>query len=172
MDLAEQVQAPHAFGRLAGRAMRASAKRDRPTVPRPADGTQHVLVLGAPCDLPPGLADLCAALEVNLIHLTSHHDLPFTLHHRRPIAAICVMDPVGGTLCKALRAIASYDQDMPVLIVTGDDPASLGTVDAAEQLWSLTGLHCVSQAPAPHDLVTFLFQAGRQRNSGRLLPVS
>lgn len=137
---------------------------------------QTIVVIGAMHAQPAALAAVCDALDVAVVVAGSSHEVPRALHQHHPIAVICAThqdgDPVGRDLCKSLRSIGAYDPDMPVMIVTIDEPVGLGTVDAAEQLWGLTGLQCIATPPAPHDIVTFLFQAGRRRNTGRLMPVS
>jgi hypothetical protein len=171
MYLVEQAFTPTQFGGLAGPVAPSALAVDQPAAATP-DGARPVLVLGSRQDVPLPLAELCAAMDLELLQMESHHELPFTLHHRRPAAVVCVADQTGRDVCKALRSVASFDQDMPVLIITDDDPVSMGTIDAAERLWSLTGLHCVSKAVDYHDVVTFLFHAGRQSKTGRLLPVA
>jgi hypothetical protein len=71
-----------------------------------------------------------------------------------------------------LRSVAAYDPDLPVLLVTGDDPAIDGAIDAAEQLWGLTSVCRLSEAPGLLDVMNFLFLAGRRTDSGRLIPIS
>jgi len=115
---------------------------------------------------------MCDALLIELVAINSHHDLPFRLHHHRPMAVISEIDPQGIASCAALRSIAAYNPEMPVLLVAGDDPNVLGTIDAAEQLWCLSNLHRVAAPPAPSDLIGFLFQAGRHSGLGRLIPMS
>jgi hypothetical protein len=134
--------------------------------------TQRILVLETRPELSRTMTALCKALDIELIPIASRHDLPLNLHRHQPMAVVCVIDPDEQGSITALRSIAAHDQEMPVMIITCDDPVSLGTIDAAERLWGLTGLHCVHQIPSPQDLIGFLFQAGRRRQTGRLLPVS
>lgn len=132
---------------------------------------QQVIVLAGRDGPSVRLLRMCAALEIEVISVTSHHDLPFRLHHTQPMAVISEIDPQGLASCAALRSIASYDQDIPVLLVSGDDPVVLGTIDAAQELWKLSGLCRLATPPSPGDLIHFLYQAGRQAGSGRLMPL-
>ena len=134
--------------------------------------TQRVIVLANPGGISQQLLQMCHALAIELVAVASHHDLPFRLRHHRPMAIISELDPKGTTSCAALRTIAAYDQDMPVLLVAGQDPSVLGTIDAAEQLWRLSALHRLGDAPTANDLIGFLFRAGRRSGLGRLMPVS
>ncbi len=145
--------------------------RQQVTVSLEEQETQRILLLESRPVLAEQLEELCHAIDIEVVCLASHHELPFSLHHHRPIAVVCVIEPALPGSITALRSIAAHDQDLPVMVVTGDDPISLGTIDAAERLWGLTGLHCVPQVPNAQDVVGFLFQAGRRSNTGRLLPI-
>jgi hypothetical protein len=134
--------------------------------------TQRIIVLAGRDGVSPMLHAMCDALLIKLVAISSHHDLPFRLHQHRPMAVISEIDPQGIASCAALRSIAAYNPEMPVLLVAGDDPTVLGTIDAAEQLWSLSSLHRLAAIPAPSDLIGFLFQAGRHSGLGRLMPMS
>jgi hypothetical protein len=137
-----------------------------------ASESPRVIVLTGSEGASTRLQRMCEALEIEIITVTSHHDLPLGLHHMRPMAVISELDPQSLASCAALRCIASYDQDMPVLLVAGDDPAVLGTIDAAQELWKLSGLHRLAAAPAPGDLIHFFYQAGRHSGLGRLMPIA
>lgn len=134
--------------------------------------SQPVLVLTGGCGISSALARMAEALEVRLVAVSSHHDLPFRLHLSRPMAIIAETDPQTEASCAALRCIAAFDQEMPVLLVSGNDPGAQGTIDAAEKLWGLTGLHQLPHVPGPSDLLAFLFHAGRQSGTGRLIPLT
>ena len=133
--------------------------------------TQRVVVLAGRDGVSSSLNAMCEALLIELIVIKSHHDLPFRLHHHRPMAVISEIDPQSIASCAALRSIAAYNPDMPILLVAGDDPTVLGTIDAAEQLWSLSSLRRLEAPPAPGDLISFLFEAGRHSGLGRLMPM-
>jgi DNA-binding NtrC family response regulator len=134
--------------------------------------TQRVIVLAGSDGVSSTVRAMCDALLIELVAINSHHDLPFRLHHHRPMAVISEIDPQGIASCAALRSIAAYNPEMPVLLVAGDDPTVLGTIDAAEQLWCLSSLHRLAAPPAASDLIGFLFQAGRHSGLGRLIPLS
>lgn len=133
---------------------------------------QRLIVLVSSEGISTRLVEMCAALDIELIPVSSHHDLPFRLHHSRPIGVISEIDGRSIESCASLRNIAAYDPDMPVLLVAGDDPVVLGTIDAAEQLWDLSGIRRLADQPSARDLIDFLFQAGREAGTGRLVPLS
>ncbi len=133
---------------------------------------RSVVVLETRPVLSASLSMLCTALELDLVRVRSHHDLPLMLHRHRPMALIAVVEGTGQGCSNALRSLAAFDADLPVLLIAGDDPAAQGAIDATEQLWGLTGIRRVSDPPAPQDVMGFLFLAGRRSGAGRLIPVS
>ena len=55
--------------------------------------TQRVIVLANPGGISQQLLQMCHALAIELVAVASHHDLPFRLHHHRPMAIISELDP-------------------------------------------------------------------------------
>ncbi len=133
---------------------------------------QRILVLGRTEALSPLLVAVCEQLDIALVPLRAQHELPMRLHQLRPIAVIGAALDVAADCCGLLRTIAAHDQDMPVLMVTQDEPSVLGAIDVAEQLWGLTAVSLVSAVQAPQDVVGFVFRATRWRDTGRLMPVA
>lgn len=133
--------------------------------------TQCVVVLDDSDELPGLIADMCAALGIGIIHVGAVHELPFRLHHHRPIAVISAIALSGRSSCAVLRGVAAFNPDLPVMMLATEDPASQGAIDAAEQLWGLTAVTRLGATPGPRDLIGFLFHAGRRDNSGRLVPL-
>jgi hypothetical protein len=70
-----------------------------------------------------------------------------------------------------MMTVADYDRDMPVLLLTGDDPALLGAVDAVEEIWQLTAVDKWPQLLGVGAVVDFLFRAGRRGDCMRLMSV-
>ncbi len=134
--------------------------------------TQTVLLVGHDLWLSGLLAPLCEALDIRVVCAASHHDVPIRLHRDHPICIVSGLEAAGPTSCAILRSVAAYDPDMPVLLITGDDPAIDGAIDVAERLWGLTGLFRLSNVPGPGDMMNFLFLAGRKDGTGRLMPIS
>ena len=58
--------------------------------------------------------------------------------------------------------IAAHDRSLPVLLITGPDPALLGAVDAVEELWELSSVEKWQELPGVGAMVDFLFRAGRK----------
>lgn len=133
--------------------------------------TQTIIVLESACSLSEVIVTMCDALEIEIIRVSALHDLPFRLHHHQPVAVISMMDLCERTSCAILRAVAAYSPELPVMLLAPDDPASQGTIDAAEQIWNLSAITRLTTAPGPKDLIGFLFHAGRRSRTGRLIPL-
>ena len=134
-------------------------------------GVPQVLLVG---DRSLGLdacADICTALEMQITIARTHHDLPFRLHHARPIAALIDLPTDSRAISSALRCIAAYDQDLPIRLITDATAAALGTTDAARELWSLTELDVITPDRTARALMPFLFHAARLRGVGRFIRV-
>lgn len=157
-----QASATHVLGRAVALDALAMSERDTPSV----------IVLTESGQASATLCRMVSALDIELITVRSFHELPFRLHHHRPIGVVLELSPLGHSCRSALRSIASYDPEMHVLLVAGDDPVVLGGIDVSEKLWGLNALHRLMGAPSPADLISFLFEAGRQRGMGRLMPVA
>ncbi len=134
-------------------------------------GLPQVLLLGTNS---PGLdfcADICAALEMQITIAHTHHELPFRLHHARPIAALIDLPTDSRAISSALRCIAAYDQDLPIRLITDETATALGTTDAARELWGLTELDVIAPDNTARMLMPFLFHSARMRGVGHFMPV-
>ena len=131
----------------------------------------HVLLLGTGSLGLERCAELCAALDMHTEAARSHHDLPFRLHHSRPIAVLIDLPVDSRALAAALRCIAAYHQDLPIRLISRDTATALGTADTARELWGLSDLDVMTPQAAPCALMPFLFQAARARGVGRFMPI-
>ncbi len=77
----------------------------------------------------------------------------------------------GRHLIRLLRLLSGYDRAMPVLLVTRDDPETLGGVDAALELFPMPDLHRVSGAVRIDAVIAFVAHAARQRGTMRLIAI-
>ena len=84
--------------------------------------------------------------------MPTEDDLGSVLRLRRPMAVVAEMDAAGQDGCHVLMTVAALDRDLPVLLITGEDPALLGAIDAVEEIWQLTSVDqmaadCSASAP-------------------------
>jgi hypothetical protein len=110
-------------------------------------------------------------LGITVERIPSHDDLGPVLRNRRPMAVVAEMDTLGQDGCHVLMTVAAHDRSLPVLLMTGPDPALLGAVDAVEQLWELASVEKWQQLSGVGPMVDFLFRAGRKGACIQLMSV-
>lgn len=114
---------------------------------------------------------VCECLGVEVEQMSTDGDLCSVLCRRTPMAVVAELDGPGQDGCHVLMTIADYDRHLPVLLVTGEDPAMLGAVDAVEEIWRLTSVTKWPCLLGVGDIVDFLFRASRKGRCMRLMPV-
>ena len=87
------------------------------------------------------------------------------------MAVVAEMDATGQDGCHVLMTVAATDRDIPVLLITGDDPSILGAIDAVEELWQLSSVIKWPRLLGVGAVVDFLFRAGRKGRCMRLISV-
>lgn len=117
------------------------------------------------------LAVICDFLDFGIERVSADEALLSTLEVRRPMAIVAELDGARQDGCFVLMTVAEHDRALPVLMVTGKDPALAGAVDAVEEVWGLTGVVKSSALPKIGALVDFLFRAGRRSGATGLMPV-
>ncbi|HEY7579428.1 MAG TPA: hypothetical protein VH855_17680 [Acetobacteraceae bacterium] len=114
---------------------------------------------------------VCDCLDVAVERLATREDLRSVLTQRHPMAVVAAMEAAGQDGCHVLMTVAAYDRDLPVLLITGDDPALLGAIDAVEELWQLSSVAKWPRLLGIGPVVDFVFRAGRKGNCMRLMPL-
>ena len=117
------------------------------------------------------LDSICECLGIEVERISSYDDLVRTLRVRRPMAVVAEMDAAGQDGCHVLITVAEYDRQLPVLMITGDDPALLGAIDAVEEMWDVQAVVKWPRLRGVGEIVKFLFHAGHSGNCLRLMPV-
>ncbi|MBN8903430.1 MAG: hypothetical protein BGO51_23385 [Rhodospirillales bacterium 69-11] len=135
------------------------------------DLSQAVMLVDSRGTSATALANLCGFLEIGLLRADDDLPLAAQLERHRPMAIVAELDDPMQDGCHVLMTVAGFDPDLPVLLVTGDDPRLLGAVDAVEELWGLGRVTRTPALPPAGALVEFLFQAGRRAGVGRMMPV-
>ncbi len=143
----------------------------KPPKPQARDLSPLVLVVGDSSDLFNDVATICDFLDLGIERVTGDEDLGELLTERRPMAVITELDGVRQDGCFVLMTVASYDRGLPVMVLTGQDAAMAGAVDAVEDLWGLRSVVKVDAVPLVGQMVDFLFHAGRRAGVSRLMPV-
>ncbi len=117
------------------------------------------------------LEPVCDFLDLKLEVVSAGTDLMAVLRAVRPLAVITDVDGHDHDGFHAMKVIARYNPDLPVLLLAGGDPALMGAADAVQEIWGLTSVTPTSGFPMAGQIVGFLFAAGRRAGCMRLVPV-
>lgn len=117
------------------------------------------------------MTPVCEFLDLRLEVISAGTDLMTVLRTERPLAVISDVDGIDHDGFHVMKMIARYNPDLPLLLLTGGDPAMMGAADAVQELWGLTQVTQTSCFPLAGQLVSFLFAAGRRVGCMRLVPV-
>ena len=117
------------------------------------------------------LAPVCEFLELKTAFVSAGIDLTQVLRETRPMAVITDVDGEDHDGFHAMKLIARYSRDLPIMMLTGGDAVLMGAADAVQDLWGLTSVTRTSGFPLAGQLVAFLFGAGRKAGCMRLVPV-
>jgi CheY-like chemotaxis protein len=112
---------------------------------------------------------LCDYLGIRVETVPGQANLENLLRSKRPMAVMSTIDTPAQDGCHVLKTVAEHDRTLPILLVTGRDPALLGAVEAVEEIWQLEQVLKVAGAPGVGDVIEFLFKAGR-RSGSSLMP--
>jgi hypothetical protein len=129
-------------------------------------------VVGANDAMAVWLAMLCESLKMEISLTPDAAALACALESTRPVAVLCGdLGEAGRGVSRVLRLVSCYDRSVPVLVMTADDPETLGSIDAATELWPVDHLER-SSLPVPVSVVLdFLARAGQSNGLLRIMPI-
>jgi len=130
-----------------------------------------VMVIEDEVGLSEAFRSVCECLDVAVVRITSQDDIGAMLRKHRPMAVVAELESAGQDGCYVLMTVAKYDHDLPVLMMTGEDPTLLGAVDAVEEIWELSSVDKWPELLGVGAVVDFLFRAGRKGNCMRLMSI-
>jgi hypothetical protein len=146
----------------------------------PADGTRNIepiqrhpllLIVEDGNGIAAALQPICDFLDVAVERIPSENDLAGALRDYRPMGVVADLDCQGQDGCHVMMTVAQHDCSLPILLLTGDDPALVGAADAVEELWKLEAVVKAPRLPSVGAIVDFIFRAGRKGRCTRLVPV-
>jgi CheY-like chemotaxis protein len=114
---------------------------------------------------------VCDFLSVSVEHVSSSDDLMAVLEAERPMAVITEVDCRDQDGFNVMMTVSRYDPDLPIMVLTGDDPVLIGASEAIEDVFGLTAVARSAKTPRIGVLVDFLFTASRKTGCLRLLPL-
>ncbi len=123
----------------------------RPTLLVVEDTSRLAIALGA----------LCAFLGVAVERVRRPDELPRLLRDRNPMAVLAELDGTAQDGCHVMMRIAGHDPALPILLLTGPDPALAGAAEAVRELWALSAVELHPHLPGIGALADFLCRAGR-----------
>ncbi len=138
---------------------------------RSAGKGQVVLVVEDRPRLSRTVGYICDFLSLPMERVGTDSDLGSLLADRQPLAVICELEGGVQDGCHVMKTIATHDPNLPIMLITGADASLIGAADAVEELWALSNVLKLQDAPGLGDVVDFLFRSGRFKGTSGLLPV-
>ena len=117
------------------------------------------------------LAPVCGFLDLAMEVVSAAADLSQVLREHRPMAVISSVDGCEQDGFHAMKLIARYNRELPIMLLTDGDPVLMGAADAVQDMWGLTSVTRTSGFPVAGQLMAFLFEAGRRAGCLRLVPI-
>ena len=117
------------------------------------------------------LASVCEFLDIEVQRATTGDDLRTMLTTLRPVAVIADLDGTVQDGFHVMKMAADYDRSVPILLLTGYDPALLGAIDAVQEVWGLTRVGTAAATAGIGVLVDFICHAARDAGRPRMLRV-
>jgi CheY-like chemotaxis protein len=129
---------------------------------------QHaVLVVRDPDSTSDYLESVCEFLDIEVQHAAVGDDLGAMLTTLRPMAVIADLDGAVQDGFHVMKMAADYDRSVPILLLTGYDPALLGAIDAVQEVWGLTRVATAAATAGIGVLVDFICHAARDAGRPR-----
>jgi len=130
-----------------------------------------VLVVEDMPELSERVAPIAEYVGLNVEVLPSIEDIGLVLDEQRPMAVIAPFETLHQDGGDILRAVAVHDRNLPVMLLTGRDPAYQGAAEALVEVFNLTATLLPWGEPSFGEMVEFLAaaaQGGRRRRLGGL----
>ena len=139
----------------------------------PAASSQPtVMIVGDDPEWAQAVETICDFFDIGVELVSSELDVGYLAREFRPMAIITAVDLKGQDGFHVMREIAGYAPDLPMMVLTGYDPAIMGAAEAMQEVTGLTSVRIEASLPSMGELVDFLFRAGRQSGVGRMMAVS
>ena len=117
------------------------------------------------------LDSICEFLDISVEYVTGRDNLGQMLIGLRPMAVIADLESEALDGFHVMKMVADYDRSVPVLLLTDNDPALLGAVDAVKEVWGLRHVTTVACTAGMGALVDFICHAARDAGMSRLMRV-
>ncbi len=122
---------------------------------------QVVLVVEDGSRLSRTVGYICDYLSLPMERVSTEADLAPILDQMQPMAIVCELEGGAQDGCHIMMLVAAHDRDLPFLLVTGGDQTLISAADAVEEIYSLSNVRKLQDAPSLGDVVEFLLSSGR-----------
>jgi CheY-like chemotaxis protein len=123
-----------------------------------------VVVVEDDRSLSDAIREICDHLDVTVLPVLSKADLAPVLARRRPMAVVTEIEAKGQDGYHVMKTVARHDRNLPILLLTGGDPALLGAADAVQEAWGLSLVVKRPALPTLGELAEFLCLAAQEGN--------
>ena len=107
------------------------------------------------------VAPLCATLGIEVRSARGDLALVRQLASWNTVAVLASIEGEAQDGYNVMMRVAEYDRTLPVMLLTGEDPALIGAAEAVQGLWELSALTMQVDLPGPGELAEFLCDAFR-----------
>lgn len=121
-----------------------------------------ILVVEDGTGLGTAIRELCESLGIGVECPPSAEGFLRQLREQNPIAVLAELDGSEQDGCYVMMRVAEYDRSLPILLLTGADPALAGAAEAVEELWGLSAVQIRCSLPGAGELAEFLCCATRR----------
>ena len=128
---------------------------------RPIGRGQVVVVLENARRLSPLIQCICDYLGLPMERVGAVADLAPILDRQQPMAIMCDLDGDAHDGCQLMELVAAHDRKLPMLLVTGGNSALIAAAAGVEEVYSLSHVRKLTDAPGLGDVVEFLLGSGR-----------
>ena len=119
------------------------------------------------------VAPLCATLGIEVRSVRGELALVRQLASWSTIGVLASIEGKAQDGYNVMMRVAEYDRTLPVMLLTGGEPALIGAAEAVQGLWELSALTMQVDLPGPGELAEFLcdaFRLGLERKHARRSP--
>jgi len=110
-----------------------------------------------------GIGDLCVSLQIDVVVARTAAEFSRLLVARNPIAVVAAVDTRDQDGYHVLMEVSERERTLPVMLITGSDPAMMGAAEAVIELWRLDSVQICAHLPSVGQLAEFLCDSVRRR---------
>ena len=114
---------------------------------------------------------ICEFLGITVEHASSGGDLCPLLLGLHPMAVIADLEGADQDGFHVMKMVAGYDRKLPILLLTGNEMALQGAIDAVKEVWGLGHVATAAGTGTIGDVVDFLCHAARDAGRSRMMRV-